>query len=153
METVKKFYDALANDEAMRKRGIASNEKLGENPSADALKAETLAFAKAEGYDFTAAELDAYAKQAKPLSDDELDAVAGGISVDELMDMERPELKHGSHTQDGRNEQLPVGNLFCICATRMKWASYRTVTVGISTYHDVKCYSCGKTSSIHKCLF
>ena len=78
MENVKKFYDALANDEAMRKRAEALNEMLGSQPGEDEIRAEMLAFAKAEGYIFTTEELDAYAKQAKPVSDDELETVAGG---------------------------------------------------------------------------
>jgi predicted ribosomally synthesized peptide with nif11-like leader len=78
MEKVKEFYDALASDEALRKRAEALNEKLGEQSGEDEAKAEIIAFAKAEGYDFTAEELDAYAKQAKALSDDELETVAGG---------------------------------------------------------------------------
>ena len=81
MENVKKFYDALADDEAMRKRAEALNEKLGAQPGEDEIRAEMLAFAQAEGYIFTAEELDAYAKQAKPVSDDELKAVAGGAYI------------------------------------------------------------------------
>ena len=88
MENVKKFYDALSNDKAMQDRAIALN-KEGEttppfgHPSKEgnneaAVKAAIVAFAQAEGYTFTEAELDAYAKQAKPLADESLDAAAGG---------------------------------------------------------------------------
>ena len=77
MENVKKFYDALANDKAMQERASALN-KEGEKPDKAAARTAIVAFAKAEGYSFTEADLDAYAKQAKPLTDENLDAAAGG---------------------------------------------------------------------------
>ena len=77
MENVKKFYDALANDKAMQERASALN-KEGEKPDEAATNADIIAFAKAEGYDFTAAELEAYSRMARPLMDESLDAVAGG---------------------------------------------------------------------------
>ena len=77
MENVKKFYDALSNDKAMQDRATALN-KPGEQPDEAAAKATVVAFAKAEGYDFTVADLDVYAKQAKPLADEAMDAAAGG---------------------------------------------------------------------------
>ena len=76
MENVKKFYDALSNDKAMQERAIALN-KEGEKLDGAAMKAASIAFAKAEGYDFTLAELEAYAHAARPLTDESLDAAAG----------------------------------------------------------------------------
>ena len=79
MENVKKFYDALANDKAMQERAKALAEKYKDGkPDDAAANADIAAFAKAEGYDFSIAELEEYAKQAKPLDDDQLDDVAGG---------------------------------------------------------------------------
>ena len=79
MENVKKFYDALANDKDLQGRAAALNEKYkGEEPCADTAKNELLAFAKAEGYDFTADELDAYSKEAKPVTDETAEMAAGG---------------------------------------------------------------------------
>ena len=77
MENVKKFYDALSNDKAMQERAIALN-KPDEKPDEAAAKAAIVAFAQAEGHAFSLAELEAYAKQAKPLADEALDAAAGG---------------------------------------------------------------------------
>ena len=77
MENVKKFYDALSNDKAMQERASALN-KEGETPDEAAVRATVIAFAKAEGYDFTEADLEAYAHTARPLTDESLDAAAGG---------------------------------------------------------------------------
>ena len=80
MENVKKFYDALSSDEAMRERAAALNEKYGETkPGKAVLAADLISFAKAEGYDFSEKELAEYADQPHPIDDDELDAVAGGV--------------------------------------------------------------------------
>jgi len=79
MENVKKFYDALATDEAMRKKAEDLNKKFeGAQPDENAVKAEIISFAEAAGYTFTAEELDAYANRMKPLSESELEVVAGG---------------------------------------------------------------------------
>jgi hypothetical protein len=76
MENVKKFYEALAKDEAMKSRANALNAKYkGKKPSAAEVLAETAAFAKTEGYEFTADELKAYLSE---LSDESLENVAGG---------------------------------------------------------------------------
>ena len=94
MENIKKFYDALSNDKAMQDRAMALVKKGDKtekttppfgHPSKEgndeaAAKAAIIAFAKAEGYTFTEAELEAYIKQAKPLNDEQLDAVAGGTA-------------------------------------------------------------------------
>jgi hypothetical protein len=80
MDKVKQFYEALANDEAMRKRAVTFNEKyIGTSPGEDEVNVEIISFASGEGYDFTAAELTAYAKsEAAKLPDNDLEAVAGG---------------------------------------------------------------------------
>ena len=105
MENVKKFYDALSNDKAMQERAmdlVKKGDKPDEttppfghpskegnttppfgHPSKEgndetAVRTAIVAFAKAEGYDFTAADLEVYARQAKPLADESLDAAAGG---------------------------------------------------------------------------
>ena len=67
MENVKKFYDALSKDSAMQERAKALDGKD---------KAAIVAFAKAEGYDFSLDDLEAYAK---PLADDVMETAAGGI--------------------------------------------------------------------------
>ena len=79
MENVKKFYDALARDKGVKERAAALSEKYkGEQPNEDIVKAELLSFAKAEGYEFTADEYEAYSKQAKPVSDETAEIAAGG---------------------------------------------------------------------------
>lgn len=80
MENAKKFYEALAKDEGMRKRADALNEKYaGKQPGEAEAAADIVAFAKAEGFDFTAEDLKAYVEQQSgPIADDELDAVVGG---------------------------------------------------------------------------
>ncbi|MCL2084300.1 MAG: Nif11 family protein [Oscillospiraceae bacterium] len=79
MGDIKKFYDALASDEALRERAAAMSEKYGEEkPGKAAVAADLIAFAKAEGYIFSEKELADYSNQPYPLSDDELDAVSGG---------------------------------------------------------------------------
>jgi len=77
MENVKKFYDALAHDKAMQEKASVLN-KEGEKPDEAAARASIVAFAKAEGYDFSVADLEAYVHTAKPLTDETLDAAAGG---------------------------------------------------------------------------
>ena len=85
MKNVKKFYDALASSDALKEKAAKLNEKYNETEKVDekAVTADVIAFAASEGYSFTAKELAAYTKTAgKPspqeLSQDELDAVAGG---------------------------------------------------------------------------
>ena len=88
MENIKKFYDALSNDKALQERAnalVKRDDKPDEttppfgHPSKEGKdKAAVVAFANAEGYDFSLAELEACAQ---PLADDVMDAVAGGIFV------------------------------------------------------------------------
>ena len=83
MGDVKKFYDALASDEALRERADALGEKYGEeNPGKAAIAADLVSFAKAEGYSFSEKELADYSNQPYPLNDGELDAVSGGANND-----------------------------------------------------------------------
>jgi hypothetical protein len=80
MGNVERFFDALAKDEAMRKRAYALNEKYKDiPPDKNAVAAEFLAYANAEGYDFTEEELVAYANAAKKVPEGELENVAGGV--------------------------------------------------------------------------
>jgi predicted ribosomally synthesized peptide with nif11-like leader len=71
MSKVKEFYEALSKDEAMQER--AKGLKAAGETTAEA--EAVVAFAKAEGYAFTAGELQDYGKE---LSDEKLAAVAGG---------------------------------------------------------------------------
>ncbi|MDR2560754.1 MAG: Nif11-like leader peptide family RiPP precursor [Holophagales bacterium] len=82
MEKVKEFYKALSSDPAMRERGKALYDKGKPADAAEATSA-VIAFAKSEGYDFTAEEMIAEMKAfvaagAKELSDEELESIAGG---------------------------------------------------------------------------
>ena len=85
MENVKNFYDALVSSETLKEKAAKLNEKYNETEKADeeAITADIIALAASEGYSFTAEELAAYTKTAmksapQELSQDELDAVAGG---------------------------------------------------------------------------
>ena len=92
MENIKKFYDALSNDKAMQERAMALVKKGDKtekttppfgHPSKEgnneaAAKAAIVAFAKAEGFNFTEAELEAFAEQTKPLADEALETAVGG---------------------------------------------------------------------------
>jgi len=78
MENVKKFYNALASDQALQEKAWALEAKIDRPLDEATAKAKIIAFANAEGYDFSAADFDAYARVAKPLGDETLDAVAGG---------------------------------------------------------------------------
>jgi predicted ribosomally synthesized peptide with nif11-like leader len=73
MDKVREFYEALLKDEAMQERGKGL-KVTGETTVETATEA-IIAFAKSEGYTFTAGELKDASKE---LSDQELAAVAGG---------------------------------------------------------------------------
>jgi predicted ribosomally synthesized peptide with nif11-like leader len=75
MSKVTEFYEALAKDEAMQERAKGLSV-VGETTVESAAEA-VVAFAKGEGYSFTAGELK---DSSKELSDEELAAVAGGAS-------------------------------------------------------------------------
>ena len=88
MENAKKFFEALKTDTALAEKLKEANKayegkELSEQERRDAIERDVLPIIKAAGYDVTLAELEAFGKQqAKPalgeLSDDEMEAVAGG---------------------------------------------------------------------------
>ena len=67
IESAKAFLERVKNDEDFRK-------ELEKKPSVE----ERIEFAKAQGFDFTTEEIDSLKDE---LSDEELDAVAGGWST------------------------------------------------------------------------
>ena len=87
VENIKRFYDALAKDEALQDKFKALVKKYeGQKPDEGQFDAiyekDLLPFAKSAGYDFTLEELKGYRDAVKPgtrqLSEEELAAVAGG---------------------------------------------------------------------------
>jgi hypothetical protein len=80
MEAVRKFYEALTTDDAMRARASALSERYQDaQPETATVAAEIAAFAKAEGFVFTVDDLAAYAKaEGRELSEDQLAVVVGG---------------------------------------------------------------------------
>jgi predicted ribosomally synthesized peptide with nif11-like leader len=77
MSKVKEFYEALSKDEAMQER--AKGLKAVGETTAEAAAEAVVAFAKSEGYAFTAEELKDFSKE---LSEQELAAVAGGNDIE-----------------------------------------------------------------------
>jgi predicted ribosomally synthesized peptide with nif11-like leader len=73
MSKVREFYEALSKDEAMQER--AKGLKAGDWTTEEAATEAVVAFAKGEGYEFTAGELKDASKE---LSDQDLAAAAGG---------------------------------------------------------------------------
>lgn len=71
MEAVAKFYEKMKEEEPLRKEAKDIQDQ-----------AALIAFAKEKGFDFTAGEMAAFAarqaKEAVPLSDEEVDQVAAG---------------------------------------------------------------------------
>jgi predicted ribosomally synthesized peptide with nif11-like leader len=80
MSKVTEFYEAFSKDEAMRERADALKGPGGEGGKAEAV----IAFAKGEGYSFTAEELKDF-MNSKELSDEELKSVAGGLVHKSIM--------------------------------------------------------------------
>ena len=87
MENAKNFFEALKTDTALAEKLKEANKayegkELSEQERRDAIERELLPIIKAAGHDVTAAELEAFGKSKTPakseLSDDELEAVAGG---------------------------------------------------------------------------
>ncbi len=83
-----------------------------------------------------------------PIEDDDMDAVAGGMTK-----KKKEEVK-ALAAADGRNYRLPVLNLLCMCNNDYKWArtKYKSTAVGYEdsdVYRDIKCYNCGKTWDAH----
>jgi len=81
MDAVKKFYEALSKDEAMRAKLSALNEKYpNAQPEFAEAAEEIVAFAKAEGFAFTVDDLSAYAEsEGKEITEEQLAGVVGGL--------------------------------------------------------------------------
>ena len=121
MEKVTQFYEALANDVGMIERAAKLKETFGEQPDKAAVNNAIIAFAKAEGYDFTAEELTVYAEAlpkpqgAAELTDDELEAVAGGISSEkECWDICFC-IIGGGGVHNGGSDNCTTGKHTCAC--------------------------------------
>jgi predicted ribosomally synthesized peptide with nif11-like leader len=83
MSKVTEFYEAFSKDEAMQKR---ANALKGSGEVSGKSKTEAIiAFAKKEGYTFTAEEFKDFL-DSKELSDDDLKSVAGGYTPDNWYD-------------------------------------------------------------------
>ena len=89
------------------------------------------------------------------ISDDELEAVAGGASF-QPEDKEQLIQATLDAKADGRAYRLANDNLssaFCPCHFTYKWARINKVIkngvtiVNLKGYTDVKCYQCGKTNT------
>lgn len=84
MENVKKFYEALANDETLRGKFETLNEKYKDikelSPeTVDRIIVECIVpMAKEAGFNFTADEYKAYGNAPREMNEDELESVAGG---------------------------------------------------------------------------
>ena len=89
VENVKKFYEAVSQDEAMQQKFMELSQKyqgqqMDEGQAMSVMEQEGLPMAAQMGYSFTMGELKAYGeemKQAKmncELSEEELQAVTGG---------------------------------------------------------------------------
>ncbi len=76
------------------------------------------------------------------VSDDELDAVAGGAADSGLT----PEQAKAQATADGRPDMMPspIGNKLCSCDYRYKWCKAMKIGNQLRIqYWDQKCYNCG----------
>ena len=93
IENVKKFYEAVSQDEALKQKFLELSQKyqgqqMDEAKAMSVMEQEGLPMAAQMGYSFTMDELKAYGeemKQAKmgcELSDEEMQAVTGGIPGD-----------------------------------------------------------------------
>ena len=90
VENVKKFYDVLAKDEALKQKFMDLSKKhqgkpLDEAKAMELAELEYLPLAKQMGYEFSLDDLKSYGDQVKQgcqgaeLSEEEMKAVAGGI--------------------------------------------------------------------------
>ena len=91
-ENVKKFYEAVSRDEALKQKFIELSQKyqgqsMDEAKGMSILEQEALPIAKQLGYEFTIDDLKSYGEEMKQanmnceLSDEEMQAVAGGIQA------------------------------------------------------------------------
>jgi len=89
VENVKKFYEALSQDEAMKQKFMRLSQKyqgqqMDEEKVMDITEQEVLPLAAQMGYSFTMDDLKSYGEETKQagmnreLSDEELQAVVGG---------------------------------------------------------------------------
>ena len=89
-ENAKKFYEAVAQDEAMKQKFVELSQKYQGQPMDEAksislMEQEALPIAAQMGYSFTMDDLKAYGEEMqqanmnRELSDSELEAVAGGV--------------------------------------------------------------------------
>ena len=89
------------------------------------------------------------------ISDDELDAVAGGEMYD--TDPNSPQMQQlraqNNARADGRREKIGDSTGLCKCPLAYVFARSVEKTLGGKTYHDIKCYSCGKTWKKYKDFF
>jgi len=90
VENVKKFYEAVSQDEAMKQKFIALSQKYQGQPMDEAkgmsiFEQEALPLAQQMGYSFSMDDLKAYEMEMKQskmnceLSDEEMQVVAGGV--------------------------------------------------------------------------
>ena len=91
VENVKKFYEALSQDEAMKQKFVELSQKYQGQPmdevkAAAVMEQEGLLLAKQQGYSISMDDLKSYGKILNPaemngeLSDEELQAVVGGTT-------------------------------------------------------------------------
>ena len=80
-EDVTRFYNDLVNDKDLQQKAAGLDQKYGDvKPDEAEIVAEIVKLAQASNYSFTAEEVKEYIENHKSrvLSDDELEAVAGG---------------------------------------------------------------------------
>ena len=93
VENVKKFYEAVSKDEALKQKFVELSQKYEGQPMDEAkgmsiLEQEALPIAKQLGYEFTMDDLKSFSEEMKQagmnceLSEEEMQAVAGGIPGD-----------------------------------------------------------------------
>ena len=85
------------------------------------------------------------------ISDDELDAVAGGATDKEQFIQAMLDARADGRTCSLANDSL--SSAFCPCHFSYKWARSNKVIkngvtmVNLRGYTDIKCYKCGKTNT------
>jgi len=91
VENVKKFYEAVSQDEAMKQKFVKLSQKYQGQPMDEAkaytiMEQEGLPMAKQMGYSFSMDDLKAYGEELKQadmkreLNDEEMQAVTGGVT-------------------------------------------------------------------------
>ena len=93
VENVKKFYEALSQDESLKQKFVELSQKYQGQPMSEAkvtslMEQEALPLAQQMGYSFTMDDLKAYGEEMKQaginreLNDEEMQAVTGGKQGD-----------------------------------------------------------------------